>query len=109
MMGICLADLATTLGLLASRNVFEGNPLMKFYLDIGVGMFIAAKLVLIVMPIVVAEYSKQFKPAFVKHMLRLAIIAYVGMYVTLFAGINLAPMAAARGDSSNAVAAMPAR
>ncbi|MDO8681906.1 MAG: DUF5658 family protein [Armatimonadota bacterium] len=94
LIAICMADLLTTLGLLADKNVFEGNPLMKFYLDLGVGMFIAVKLILVVMPLFLAEYSKQFSPVFVRSMLRLAIVVYIGAYTLLFAGVNLRPLAA---------------
>jgi hypothetical protein len=92
LIGICLLDLATTLALMAGRMFSEGNPLMQYYLDLGVWAFIIAKLVLVVMPLILAEYSKQFQPAFVKNMLRFAIAAYVAAYVMLFVGVNLRPM-----------------
>ena len=93
LMGICLLDLASTLTLVAGRSFAEGTPLMSFYLDMGVWAFVGAKLVLVVMPLVLAEYSRQFRPAFVKGMLRFAIVAYLATYVTLFAGFNLKALA----------------
>lgn len=92
LIAICLTDLLVTLGVLADPRVREGNPLMRYYLDFGVGAFVAVKLVLVVMPIFIAEYSKRYRPAFVKSMLRLAIFAYLGAYVLLFAGVNLRPL-----------------
>lgn len=92
LMGICLADLATTLTLIGGRRFSEGNPLMSYYLELGVWAFVLVKLLLIVMPLVLAEYSKQFRPVFVRSMLRFAIAAYIVSYVTLFAGVNLRPM-----------------
>jgi hypothetical protein len=92
LMGVCLADLATTLTLIGGRRFSEGNPLMSYYLDLGVWAFVLVKLLLIVMPLVLAEYSKQFRPVFVRSMLRFAIVVYVTTYVTLFAGVNLRPM-----------------
>lgn len=78
--------------LVGGRRFSEGNPLMSYYLDLGVWAFVLVKLVLIVMPVILAEYSKQFQPAFVKSMLRFAIVVYITAYVTLFAGVNLKPM-----------------
>ena len=92
LMGICLADLATTLTLVGGRRFSEGNPLMSYYLDLGVWAFVLVKLLLIVMPLILAEYSRQFRPEFVKSMMRFAIVMYVAAYVTLFAGVNLRPM-----------------
>lgn len=90
---ICLTDLIVTLGLLASgRWFFEGNPIMGYYLEIGVWAFVAAKIGLIVMPLFIAEYSKRFKPVFVKTMLRFAIFTYVATYLVLFAGVNAKPL-----------------
>ena len=93
LVGICLADLAATLGLTSGRTFSEGNPIMKFYLDVGIWAFVGVKLVLIVMPLIVAEYSKRFKPDFVRVMLRFAIVAYIGAYLALFLSFNFKPLA----------------
>ncbi|MDO8585994.1 MAG: DUF5658 family protein [Armatimonadota bacterium] len=92
LMAICLLDLATTLGLTAGRRFTEGNPIMSYYLELGVWAFVGAKLLLVVMPLIVAEYSRRFKPRFVRTMLRFAIAAYVAAYVMLFLGFNLEPL-----------------
>jgi hypothetical protein len=112
LIGICLADLLVTLGLLADPSVREGNPLMSYYLNHGTGAFVGVKLLLVVMPLFIAEYSKQFQPAFVRSMLRLAITAYVVSYVLLFAGLNLRPLAeriANSNDGRTSVATVTAR
>jgi len=95
LIGICAADLLLTLRLLANPNVSEGNPLMSYYLDLGLWAFVAVKLLLIALPVFVAEYSKRFRPEFTRSMMRLAIVVYVGSYLALFAASNLTPPAIA--------------
>lgn len=87
---ICLVDLVVTLALLASTpNVSEGNPLMNFYLQFGVGAFVIAKLCLLFAPIFIVEYCRQYRPRFARNMLRMAIIAYLGTYALLFVRYNV--------------------
>jgi hypothetical protein len=110
LIAIGVSDLAVTLVCLADPGVREGNPLMKYYLDIGVGAFVAVKMLLLFMPLFVAEYSRQFRPVFVRFMLRFAIGAYVGTYAILFAGLNLRPIAmsmVSASEPTRAVAKAP--
>ncbi len=93
LIGICLFDLLTTLFLLGNNHATEGNPLMAYYLKGGAGTFVAAKLILLFLPIFIAEWCRQFRPNFVQKMLRGAIIGYVGIYVLLFLGINYPALA----------------
>lgn len=85
---ICLADLASTLFLVNYRGAEEGNPLMNYYLQQGVGSFIVAKLVLFVIPLAIAEWARKHKPQFVRQTLRFAIGAYVLAYVSVFMQVN---------------------
>lgn len=94
LIAICLADLTATLVLLKNDAASEGNPLMAFYLTYGVGTFVMAKLTLVILPIFIAEWSRQYRPRFVKLMLRMAIAAYLGVYLALFSAVNLAPVRA---------------
>lgn len=89
LISICILDLVSTLFLLNTRGVFEGNPLMSFYLNYGIGAFILAKLTLVVLPLFVAEWSRQFKPKFVQVMLRATIVAYLASYLVLFLIVNM--------------------
>lgn len=110
LIAIGVSDLIVTLLCLADPGVREGNPLMRYYLDIGIGAFVAVKLLLLFMPLFVAEYSRQFRPAFVRFMMRFAIGAYVGTYLVLFAGVNLRPLALSMldtGATTHAVAKAP--
>jgi hypothetical protein len=90
LIGICTADLASTLLLLSSGAAVEGNPLMGFYLRYGIGTFVMVKLSLIFLPIFIAEWGKRYKPRFVRNMLRATIAAYLGMYLLVFVTVNVA-------------------
>lgn len=92
LIAICTADLASTLLLLGQKLATEGNPLMDYYLQYGIGTFVLMKLALIVLPIFVAEYSRRYRPQFVRFMLRATIATYVGAYMLMYLAINIAPM-----------------
>jgi len=92
LIAIGLMDLLFTLLLIGQNGVTEGNPLMAYYLRFGVGVFVLVKLALLFLPVFVAEWSKRYRPQFVKWMMRGAIAAYVGSYLVLFAFVNLAPI-----------------
>lgn len=89
LIGICTADLASTLLLLSSGGAIEGNPLMAFYLKYGIGTFVMVKLSLVFLPIFIAEWGKQYKPKFVRFMLRATIATYLGMYLIVFLTVNV--------------------
>lgn len=91
LISICTLDLASTLLLLNAGSAVEGNPLMAYYLKYGIGTFVMVKLTLIFLPVFIAEWSKQYRPQFVRFMLRAAIGVYVGIYAFLFLTVNLAP------------------
>ncbi len=52
------------------------------------------KLTLMCLPIFIAEWSRQYRPRFVKMMLRGAIAFYVGSYILVFLAVNVAPAVA---------------
>lgn len=86
---ICTLDLAATLLFMNTKDAMEGNPIMAFYLNYGIGTFIVAKLALIFLPVCIFEWSRQYKPDFVRFMLRATIAAYVLTYAVLFLTINV--------------------
>ena len=89
LIAICVIDLVSTLFLLHTHAAWEGNPLMSYYLRYGVGTFVLMKLTLIFLPVFIAEWSRQYRPRFVRFMLRVAIAAYAGTYLMLFLTINV--------------------
>ena len=93
LIGICTADLAATLLLLNSGGAMEGNPLMAFYLRYCIGTFVMVKLALVFLPLFIAELGKQYKPKFVRFMLRATIATYLGMYIVVFLAVNFVHLA----------------
>ena len=89
LIAICAFDLASTLLFISTQKASEGNPIMSFYLKYGIGTFVLMKLVLVLLPIFVAEWSRQYRPRFVRFMLRTAIVSYVGIYLALFMSVNV--------------------
>ncbi len=89
---IGLADLLSTLHLMAEKQATEGNPMMAYYLQFGVGAFVIVKLTLLFLPVFIAEWSKRYKPKFVKWMLRGAIAVYLGSYIVGFVLVNVQPI-----------------
>lgn len=94
---ICLLDLCSTLFWVAYRDAAEANPLMAFYLkNHGVTGFILAKCVFMAMPLMIAEWARRHNPRFVHKALRLAIFAYLTLYLLGVSQINGGAMVAAR-------------
>ena len=91
---ICMADLVSTITLISPHHAIEGKILMAYYVRHGVGTLIMVKLLLMCLPIFVAEWSRQYRPRFVKLMLRAAIGIYVGSYILVFLTVNVAPAVA---------------
>ena len=91
LIAICTLDLVLTLLFIGHNMASEGNPLMDYYLRYGIRTFIMIKLAMIILPIFVAEYSRRYKPKFVRFMLRATIAAYVGTYLILFLTVNIIP------------------
>ena len=89
LIGICVADLASTLLLMNNSGAIEGNPLMAYYLRYGIGTFVMVKLSLVFLPIFIAEWGKQYNPRFVRKMLRATIGVYLGMYLIVFLVVNV--------------------
>jgi len=89
---IGIADLASTLIFVVNDYAVEGNPLMAYYLlRYGVGAFVIVKLALIFLPVFIAEWSRAYKPAFTRFMMRGAIVAYLTSYLLVFVFANFMP------------------
>ena len=90
-MAIGLADLATTILFIRHHGAEEANPLFKRYWEMGLSVFVLAKIVLLVGPLTVLEWARHRRPQFVSWALRSAIVAYVVMYGVGFARLNTVP------------------
>jgi hypothetical protein len=94
---ICLADLGLTVLLVASGQFVEGNPIMRFYLHKGPAHFVAMKMFLVLMPIVIGEWYRRRNPVLVRRTMRAVICAYLGAYLLGFLLANLRWMAMISG------------
>ena len=86
---ICMTDLLSTMVLLSNGQAVEGNPIMAYYLNYGIGAFVAVKLVLIFFPVYIAEWGMQYKPQFVRTVLRATIGLYIGLYLLVVLALNV--------------------
>ena len=67
-----------TVYLLATHRAAEGNPVMAGILaQYGPAAFIGLKVLLLAVPLVIAEYARRHSPDFVPRALRIGLIAYV--------------------------------
>jgi hypothetical protein len=77
---LCAADLFTTLLLVHHGGAQEGNTLMCYYLAQGTGAFVAAKCMLFVPALLIAEWYRRQNPQLVAAALRTVILLYVTFY-----------------------------
>lgn len=78
---LCLLDLITTLYWVSQGQAREGNPLMAYFLDLGAGWFVGAKVLMFAPALVLAEWYRQHKPEMVTRLLRWVARFYVVIYV----------------------------
>ena len=90
-MAIGLADLATTILFIQHHGAVEANPLFRWCWEMGLAVFIGAKIVLLVGPLTILEWARKHRPIFVSWALRGAIVAYLVMYGVGYFRLNLAP------------------
>ena len=56
---------------------------------------------LMLLPIFIAEWSKQYRPQFVRTMLRATIATYLGVYLVLFLTVNVTGVVQVKQDNSD--------
>ena len=78
---ICLLDLLTTLYWVSQGQAKEGNPVMAYFLNVGPGAFVSAKVLTFAPALVVAEWYRTRRPEFVTRLLRWVIAAYLFLYI----------------------------
>lgn len=80
LVAIGCVDLLLTIYLIATRKAYEGNPLMMAVGNaFGVYGFVAAKALLLAVPLTIAELARRRNPVFVKKALRVGVILYVAL------------------------------
>jgi len=87
---VALADLLYTCYLLATGTAYEGNPLMAAMLRAwGPNGFVAAKALLVGLPLAVAEVVRSRHPRFVQLLLRLALGLYLIVWLAALVQLSL--------------------
>lgn len=77
---ICSLDMITTAWLLLTGKAQEANPILKFYVDLGLPAFIGFKTLLYVAPLYTLELMRRYRPRFILGVLRFGIAAYLLVY-----------------------------
>ena len=89
---LSLADLLLTVWLIHTGRASEGNPIMDFYLEQGLGTMVLAKVTLVACGLFVAEWARRYRPVFVRRAMRLVLAAYLILLgATLFLNCVAAP------------------
>ncbi len=89
-MAICMADLVSTIWLLAAGLATEANPLMARLLSHSPLLFCTVKMGTVTCLVTVTEWYKKHNPTFVRNVMRAAIASYLAIYFILVFGINWA-------------------
>jgi hypothetical protein len=76
----CTLDMLFTVWLIHKGLAKEGNPVMGFYVEKSLPVFVVMKSLMFIAPLTALELLRQKKPKFVTNMLRLGILAYVLVY-----------------------------
>ena len=105
---LCAADLISTLFLIHHHGADEGNSLMSFYLQQGTWAFIAAKCLLFVPALMIAEWYRRRNPRLVAATLRSVIVMYVAFYAVGVFQVNRPVTAAELGWDSRPPQTAPA-
>ena len=85
---LCGIDLTTTLWFCGRHGAAEANPLMSFFLSVGVPAFVLAKMGFTATPLAFLEWVRLTKPRLAVSALNTVIVAYLGIYAAGVAHIN---------------------
>ena len=92
---ICTIDMLLTAWLLGRGVAREANPVMRFYVDMGLPTFVAVKTLLYFAPLFVLELIRPRRPRFILALLRVGIAAYLIVYGIGVLGVNTSAMGVA--------------
>lgn len=83
-----MADLITTIIFIEHHGAEEANPLFRRLWEMGLYVFIMAKLLLLVGPLAVLEWARKRRPGFTLRALRGGIAGYLILYAAGFVRLN---------------------
>lgn len=89
LVGISLADAISTIVFVSMGMAVEFNPVMAYFLNQSAGLFLLAKTACTMPFIVACEYYRRREPIRARAIIRLAIWAYVAVYVAMVVGVNI--------------------
>jgi hypothetical protein len=80
---ICLADMVSTCIVVGMGLAVEANPLMAYFMNQGIVMFILAKSLSFVVPIFIIEYMRpRYKnPILIQRFLTAGVVIYALVYI----------------------------
>ncbi len=76
----CTLDMIFTVWLIHKGLATEANPVMGFYVEKSLPVFVVIKSLMFIAPLTVLEMLRRKKPRFVQNVLRLGVLAYVIVY-----------------------------
>jgi hypothetical protein len=76
----CMLDMLSTAWLLHKGLAKEANPVMGFYADRSLPVFVIVKSLMFIAPLTVLEMLRRRNPVFVRNLLRVGIVAYLLVY-----------------------------
>jgi len=85
-----IADLVATLALIQTGRFGEANPILAYYLGIGLLAFAGVKLLLTLGPVYCLEVLRRHRPVPVRRMIRVAVGLYVALYLVGVGTVNFA-------------------
>ena len=85
------ADLVSTILWIERGLAQEANPLFHYFWNQGVPVFVAAKYVFLLGPILLLEWARRRRPRFALWGLRTGVLAYLFLYGAGVASINSMP------------------
>lgn len=89
LIGICLADMISTLFFVLRGQAVEQNPLMKVCLDQSPLVFVLVKLASFIPFVLAVELYRRKNEEFARFACRTAIAAYIVTFVVLTVGCNV--------------------
>jgi len=89
LVGICLADMISTLFFVLRGAAVEQNPLMRVCLDASPWVFVLVKLASFIPFVLAVELYRKKNAAFARLACPISIVAYVVTFVVLTVGCNL--------------------
>ena len=89
LIAIGIADLISTIFFIQRHGASEANPIFRHYWDMGLPIFITAKIALMACPLLILEWARRTKPRLVARGLRCAIAGYVILYGVGVARLNI--------------------